>query len=113
MHQRHINQFIDYSNLADFSIRSIQALSARLNKFADFLKIQRIRSVKRVIYSHLIDFAANYRIPSIHVTKSRVWALRHLYLFLTIQQIVPENIASSLQYPKIKKTVPEYLTETE
>jgi integrase/recombinase XerC len=29
----HINLFLDYCRLADFSIRSIQALSARLNEF--------------------------------------------------------------------------------
>lgn len=113
MLHRHISQFLDYAKLADFSIRSLQALSARLNEFESFLKIQRIRSVKRVKYSHLIDFAASYRNPSIHVTKSRVWALRHLYHFLTLRQIVPENIASSLLYPKIEKTVPQYLTEAE
>jgi len=113
MLHRHINQFIDYAKLADFSIRSIQALSARLNEFENFLKIQRIRSVKRVKYSHLIDFAASYRNPSLHVTKSRVWALRHLYHFLTLRQIVPKNIASSLLYPKIEKIVPQYLTEAE
>jgi site-specific recombinase XerD len=113
MLHRHISQFLDYVKLADFSIRSIQALSARLNEFENFLIIQRIRSVKRVKYSHLIDFAASYRNASLHVTKSRVWALRHLYHFLTLRQIVPENIASSLQYPKIEKTVPQYLTEAE
>ena len=113
MLHRRISQFLDYCKLADFSIRSIQALSVRLNEFESFLKIQRIRSVKRVKYSHLIEFAASYRNPSIHVTKSRVWALRHLYHFLTLRQIVPENIASSLLYPKIEKTVPQYLTEAE
>jgi len=113
MLHRYINQFIEYSKLADFSIRSIQALSARLNEFENYLKNQKIRSVKRVSYSHLIEFAASYRNPSLHVTKSRVWALRHLYHFLTLRQIVPENIASSLQYPKIEKTVPQYLTQAE
>ena len=72
----HINQFKDCSKLADFSIRSIQALSVRLNEFENFLNIQRIRSVKMAKYSHLIDFAADYTNPSIHVTKSRVWTLR-------------------------------------
>ena len=33
MLHRHINQFLDYCRLADFSIRSIQALTARLNEF--------------------------------------------------------------------------------
>lgn len=110
MLHRHINQFLDYCSLADFSIRSIQALTARLNEFDLFLKIQRIRSIKKVRYRHLIDFAADFNAPSIHVTKSRVWAIRHFYHFLTLHQIVAENIAAGLLYPKIEKTVPQFLT---
>jgi len=29
----YINQFLEYCRLADFSVRSIQALSARINEF--------------------------------------------------------------------------------
>ena len=32
---------------------------------------------------------------------------------MTIQQIVAQNIAAGLQYPKIEKTVPHYHTESE
>jgi len=113
MLHHHINQFLDYCRLADFSIRSIQALTARLNEFRNFLKTQRIRSIKRVRYRHLIDFAADFNAPSIHVTKSRVWALRQFYHFLTLHRIVPENIATGLPYPKIEKTVPQFLTKEE
>jgi len=108
MLHRHINQFLDYCKMADFSIRSIQALTARLNEFKKFLKTQRIRSIKRVRYRHLINFAADYNTPSIHVTKSRVWTLRQFYHFLTLHRIVPENIATGLPYPKIEKTVPQF-----
>jgi site-specific recombinase XerD len=110
MFHRHINHFLDYCRLVDFSIPSIQALTARLNEFTNFLKTQKIRSFKRVRYRHLIDFAADFNSPSIHVTKSRVWALRQFYHFLTLQRVVPENIATGLPYPKIEKTVPQFLT---
>ncbi len=106
-------QFLEYCQLANFSVRSIQALTIRLNELANFLKIQRIRSVKKVRYRHLIDFAADYNAPSIHVTKSRVWTLRQFYHFLTLQRIIPENIATGLSYPKIEKTVPQFLTQEE
>jgi integrase/recombinase XerC len=113
MLHHHINQFLDYCRLVDFSIRSIQALTARLKEFTNFLKTQRLRSIKKVRYRHLIDFAADYNAPSIHVTKSRVWTLRQFYHFLTLHRIVPENIASGLAYPKIEKTVPQFLTQSE
>jgi integrase/recombinase XerC len=113
MLHRQINHFLDYCRLADFSIRSIQALTARLNEFDIFLKSQRIRSIKKVRYRHLIVFAADFNAPSIHVTKSRVWALRQFYHFLTLHRIIPENIATGLPYPKIEKTVPQFLTKEE
>ncbi|RZB36922.1 MAG: integrase/recombinase XerC [Desulfobacteraceae bacterium Eth-SRB2] len=113
MLHRYCSKFLAYCELADFSARSIQALTIRLNELANFLKIQRIRSVKKVRYPHLIDFTADYKDPSIHVTKSRVWALRQFYHFLTLHRIIPENIATGIPYPKIEKTVPQFLTQEE
>jgi len=104
---------VAYCQLVDFSARSIQALTIRLNELANFLKIQRIRSVKKVRYRHLIDFTTDFNAPSIHVTKSRVWTLRQFYHFLTLNRIIPENIATGIPYPKIEKTVPEFLTQEE
>ena len=109
MLHRYCSQFLAYCELADFSARSIQALTIRLNELANFLKIQRIRSVKKVSHRNLIDFTADYNAPSIHITKSRVWTLRQFYHFLTLQRIIPENIATGIPYPKIEKTVPQFL----
>jgi hypothetical protein len=62
---------VDSTGLVDFSHRSIQALTARLNEFETFLKALKIRSAKRIKYRHLIDFVADYKNPSIHVNKFR------------------------------------------
>ncbi len=110
MLHRYCNQFLDYCRLADFSIRSIQALTARLNEFKAYLKLQKIRSVKKITYPHLIDFVADFNNPSIHVRKSRVWTLRQFFHFLTLHRHVPKNIALKLPYPKIEKTIPQFLT---
>jgi len=114
----YINRFVEYCQLADFSVRSIQALDIRLNEFKAFLrssqgecrKSQRIRSVKKITYLHLIDFVADYKDPSIHIRKSRVWTLRQFYHFLTLHRYMPQNIALKLPYPKIEKMVPQFLT---
>ena len=113
MLHRYCEQFLEYCRLADFSARSIQALTARLNEFENFLKTRRIRAAKRIQYLHLIDFTADYKAPSIHITKSRVWTLRQFFHFLTLHRIVAENIATGLPYPKIEKTVPQFLTQEE
>ena len=113
MLHRYISQFLEYCQLADFSVRSIQALTARLNEFETFLESQRIQSVKKISYLRLVDFVADYKAPSIHVRKSRVWTLRQFYHFLTLHQHVPKNIALKLPYPKIEKTVPQFLSQDE
>jgi site-specific recombinase XerD len=110
MLHRYINQFVEYCQLANFSVRSIQALDIRLNEFEAFLKSLRILSVKKITYLRLVDFVADYKDPPIHVRKSRVWTLRQFYHFLTLHRHVPKNIALKLQYPKIEKTVPQFLT---
>ena len=113
MLHRYINQFVEYCQLADFSVRSIQALAIRLNEFETYLKSLRIQSVKKITYLRLVDFVADYKDPSIHVRKSRVWTLRQFYHFLTLHRIVAENIATGIPYPKIEKTVPQFLTINE
>ena len=72
MLHRYINQFLEYCQLVDFSVRFIQALTAWLNEFEACLKSQKIRAIKKITYRHLIDFVADYKAPSIHVRKSRV-----------------------------------------
>ncbi|MBU0698892.1 MAG: tyrosine-type recombinase/integrase [Proteobacteria bacterium] len=113
MLQRFIQEFLTYCRLADFSDRSIQALTARLNEFQSFLKVRNIRSVKKITYLDLVAFVADFNSPSIHVRKSRVWTLRQFYHFLTLNNKVAENIATRLPYPKIEKTVPQFLTQGE
>jgi integrase/recombinase XerC len=113
MLHRIISQFLDYCRFAEFSVRSLQALAIRTNEFEAFLKVLKIRPVTRITYRHLIDFVADYGNPSIHVRKSRVWTLRQFFHFLTLHQHVPKNIALKLPYPKIEKTVPQFLTTKE
>ena len=67
MLQRFIQEFIGYCRLANFSDRSIQALTARLKELQSFLKTHHIRSVKKIIYFDLVAFIADFNNPSIHV----------------------------------------------
>ena len=111
MLHRYTHESLAYCRLVDFSDRSIQALTAQLNEFRSFLKIRNIRSDKKISYLDLVAFVADFNSPSIHVRKSRVWTLRQFYHFLTLNNKVPKNIAISLHYPKIEKTVPQFLTQ--
>jgi integrase/recombinase XerC len=55
-------------------------------------------------------FIGDFKIPSVHIKKARVWSLRQFFHFLKLNGWVGENIALDLPYPKIEKTVPKYLT---
>jgi site-specific recombinase XerD len=109
----HISNFLIYCKTANFSEKSLEALTCRLGEFNDYLKQKQIRSVKNIQYSDLLEFSADFHIPSNHVKKSRVWTLKRFFGFLKINSIVDKNIAIELPSPKIAKTIPKYLTITE
>ena len=109
LHQ-YVEQFLSYCQIACFSERSIGTLTVRLNEFNVFIKSKRLKSPGAIAYSHLIDFVSDFKLPSVHVKKSRVWTLRQFFHFLVLNQWISKNIARDLPYPKIERTVPKYLT---
>lgn len=110
-----INQFLNYCNNSNFSARSLETLSFRLKEFNQFLFScpEQIASVKQISYQCLSEFVADYNTPSVYVKKARVWTLHQFFHFLKLQQQIDKNIAQQLPYPKIEKTVAEFLTTDE
>ena len=68
-------------------------------------KTTRLRKIKSITYRYLSGFVADYKNPSIHVKKARIWSLRQFFHYLKLNGYVNENIATDLPYPKIEKTV--------
>jgi integrase/recombinase XerC len=110
MLEENIKGFISYCKVAGFKEKSIETLSLRLNEFNKFLKSKRFKNIQSVTYSHLSAFVADYRSPSIHIKKARIWTLRQFFHFLKLKSYIKDNIATQLPYPKIEKTVPHFLT---
>ena len=108
-----INGFIGYCKVAGFSEKSVETFSIRLKEFNKFLKSKRFSYLRSIKYSHLSAFVADYKAPSVHVKKARIWTLRQFFHYLTLQGYVSENIATQLPYPKIESTVPQFLTINE
>ncbi len=100
-----INGFIEYCKVSGFSDRSIQTLTIRLNDFNDFLKSKRFSHIQNVTYRHFSTFVADYKNPSVHVKKSRIWSLRQFFRYLKLKRLVRDNIASDLPHPKIKNRI--------
>jgi len=105
-----IEHFLTYCKVSDFSGKSIETFTIRLNEFNELLKTTTAASIKEISYQHLRRFVADFKTPSVHIKKARVWSLRQFFHFLKLNGLVCENIALDIPYPKIEKTVPHFLT---
>lgn len=105
-----IEHFLDYCKVSNFATRSIQSLRIRLNEFNRFIDKASVESVQGISYRLLKEFITQYRDPSIHVKKARIWSLRQFFHFLKLNGWIKTNIASDFPYPKIEKTIPHFLT---
>jgi integrase/recombinase XerC len=113
MLENQISGFIAYCKVSGFKNKSLESLSLRINQFNCFINQSGIHDATLIKYCHLRQFVADYRQPSIHIKKARIWALRQFYHYLTLTGLVEKNIATDLAYPRIEKTVPHFLTAGE
>jgi len=105
-----IEHFLDYCKVSNFATRSIQSLRVRLNELNRFINKTPVDSVQGISYIHLKEFITQYRSPSIHIKKARIWSLRQFFHFLKLNGWIKTNIATDFPYPKIEKTIPFFLT---
>lgn len=105
-----VQQFLNYCKNADFAERSIEALVNRLNELSRFAQTLGTQDVADITYQHLLSFVSDFQSPSLHVKKSRVWVLHQFYHFLVLQNVISDNPASFIPYPKIGRKVPQFLT---
>jgi site-specific recombinase XerD len=110
MLQNNITNFLQYCNNSYFAQRSIESLTLRLAEFDQFIQSQSLRSIGDINYQLLAQFVADFNKPSVYVKKARVWSLRQFFHYLKLQNLVQNNIALKLPYPKIEKKVPKFLT---
>ena len=64
------------------------ALNGRLNEFNRYCYGNSFKSVSTITYEHLLSFVADFGLPSVHVKKNRLWALRQFYHFLKLNGII-------------------------
>lgn len=105
-----IKDFLNYCEQVDFSDRSMESLISRLKQFKDFCNSIHITNIQHITYANLLQFVAEFGYRSEHIKKSRIWTLHQFFHFLTLKQLIPENIALQLPYPKIGNKIPPFLT---
>jgi integrase/recombinase XerC len=110
MLEKFIRDFLDYSRITKFADKSIESYRTRLREFNEYVKTTPAKTIKDITYLHIREFVGDYKNPSEHIRKFRIWSLHQFYHYLELKDLVEENIAQSIPYPKIEKKVPEYLT---
>ncbi len=75
MLKSYITDFLAYCKVTAFSISSIKSLHASLKDFAAFVEMQQIDTIKGIGYGDLSRFVSDFKEPSIHKKKARVWGL--------------------------------------
>jgi len=113
MLEKLIKGFLEYSKIANFADKSNESLKTRLKEFKKYIQQTPANNIEDITYHHLREFIGGYKSPSEHVRKQRIWSLHQFYHYLELKDLVEENIAQSIPYPKIEKKVPEYLTVEE
>ncbi len=106
---KNINDFSIYIKIHNFSKRSQDVFSARLNEFNKYLNTLKLKSIREIEYSHLTDFILHNN-PTVHVKKPRIWALRQFFHYLKLKGIIKKNISIMLPYPKIDIKEPDFFS---
>ena len=110
MLERMIKEFLEYVKITKFADKSIESYKTRLKEFEEYIQQTSANDIKDVTYHDTRKFVGDYKNPSVHVRKARIWSLHQFYHYLELKGLVEENVAQSIPYPKIEKKVPEYLT---
>ncbi len=105
-----VQHFLNYCKIVDFSDRSQQSLSIRLNEFNKFIKTKTFSKLEDLTYAHLLCFITEFGDPSVHMIKSRIWTLKQFFHFLMLNGHIEFNPTLDLPYPKMPKTIPSFLT---
>jgi site-specific recombinase XerD len=100
----------------NLSANSLKELRRYLKEFADHCQVESVRSAEEITPDFLKTFVekrCENAGPSLK--KAFVWALQRLGSTLCLLQVVEEDPARRLRYPKIhpRSEIPEYLSELE
>ena len=94
MLQNNIGNFLQYCKNSSFSERSIESLTFRLNEFSDFTNTIPVNSISEIKFPHLVQFVTDFKQPSVHVKKARIWSLHQFFHYLKLQKLINANILS-------------------
>lgn len=111
-----IEEFLTYlSAEKGLAKNTLESYKRDINKFVDFLEGRRIGTFKEVARKDVVDFMIDLKgsgmsAPSI---SRNLVSVKLLFRFLTRERLIPEDVTSALDSPKLWKTLPDTLSEEE
>ena len=106
-----INEFLRYLLIdKGYSSNTIESYKRDLNSFLEYMKDVEINNITVDKLKDYIRHLNNKNLNEKSISRT-ISCLKSFYKFLVIEKKVSENIADSLYTPKLKKTLPNTLTE--
>jgi len=79
MLEAEMNHFLRYCKISEFADKSIETFTIKLNEFNTFLENTNSTSIPHISYKHLKRFVAEFKNPSAHIKKARIWTLHQFF----------------------------------
>ncbi len=106
-----IEKYIEYLLVQkNLSKNTIESYQNDLKEFVKFFKNSSILDTNQYIFEKYINQISNYS-PNSH--RRKLSSVKNFMLFLSENNIIEQNPADMIEFPKVSKKLPKYLTEDE
>jgi len=108
-----LKSFISYlAAVKGLSQNTIDSYRRDISKFFKFLEKKNISKIEALSYNHMLDFLTYLKDEGLNVRSvARILAsLKQFFKFLLIEKIIVEDPTAHMKTPKIKKTIPDFLS---
>jgi len=108
-----LKSFISYlAAVKGLSQNTIDSYRRDISKFFKFLEKKNISKIEALSYNDMLDFLTYLKDEGLNVRSvARILAsLKQFFKFLLIEKIIVEDPTAHMKTPKIKKTIPDFLS---
>ncbi|MDA2918504.1 site-specific tyrosine recombinase XerD [Desulfobacterota bacterium AH_259_B03_O07] len=108
-----LKSFISYlAAVKGLSQNTIDSYRRDISKFFKFLEKKNISKIEALSYNDMLDFLTYLKDEGLNVRSvARILAsLKQFFKFLLIEKIIVEDPTTHMKTPKIKKTIPDFLS---
>ena len=113
--QEYLDQFIDFLEVErGVSLNTIQSYRRDIEKFMRYAQSKK-KDISSISREELMNFLMQLKKDGLAATSiaRNLASLKTFWKFLTMERIVPENVAAVIETPKTWKTIPDVLNRQE